>query len=272
VIVCFGGGKGLSATVRALLLKGLDFSAVVGTTDNGGSTGKLREEFGIPAIGDFRRVVDSFGGPLSSTMESRYGGHAIGNLVILDLVRRLGFRKGLEEYRKAMGVHHMVVPQFLEPCDVVAIVSGGKVVGETQIDGSKGKVEKIWLEPELPVNPEVLTLVEDADAMVLGPGSLFTSLMPHLLPAGFVTKLSRIPVKVLVTSIRNDLPVVEGFKLSDYLENVERFVKFDYVLAQKPGEVRVDLKDERVVLRDMSLDGHLHDPKKLGDALCELLK
>lgn len=274
MILCFGGGKGLSATARALQLKDKQFAAVVGTTDNGGSTGKLRGEFGIPAVGDFRRVVDSLSqGPLSVTMESRYHAHALGNLVLLDLIMRLGFKKGLDRYRKMMGVEHRVVPQFLEPNDIAATISGKEVFGEVSVDGSKGVVEKMWLDPVLQLNPEVLNLVDSADAAVLGPGSLYTSIMPHLISGDLSKRLSRVPLKIYVIGIKNDLPIVAGFKVSDYVSQVEKFVKPDHVLVQSPARgVPIDRKEERFILHDMALDDHIHDPKKLGDALCKVLK
>jgi uncharacterized cofD-like protein len=274
MIVCFGGGKGLSATVRALQLGGRHFAAVVGTTDNGGSTGRLREEFGVPALGDFRRVVDSLStGTLSTTMESRYKGHALGNLVLLDLVKRLGFKKGLDKYRKMMSVGYEIVPQFLEPNNIVAQVSGEEVFGEVRVDDSGGVVEKMWLEPELELNSEVLELVESADAIIIGPGSLYTSIMPHLISDDLAKKLSQVPLRVFVIGIKNDLRIVQHFKVSNYVAEVEKFVKLDHVLVQSPDKgVPIDVRGERFLLHDMSLDGHLHDPQKLGDVLCKLLK
>lgn len=274
MIICFGGGKGLSATVRALRLNDKDFAAVVGTTDNGGSTGSLREEFGIPAVGDFRRVVDALStGTLPAVMESRYDGHALGNLAILDLVKRLGFGKGLEKYRKALGVRQRVVPQFLEPCDLVATVSGQKVFGEFQVDDSKGEVERIWLEPKRELNPEVLELVDEADVFILGPGSLYTSIIPHLVPDGLPRALSKIPNRIFVMGITNDLPIVHGFKVSRYVGEVEKHLKVDHVIVQSPERgLPIDVHGGRFILGDVAHDNHIHSPEKLGDVLCKLLR
>lgn len=251
-----------------------DFAAVVGTTDNGGSTGKIREEFGIPAVGDFRRVVNYLStGSLSTVMESRYQGHALGNLALLDIIKRLGFKKALDKYRKAMGVSQKIVPQFLDSCDLVATISGKKVFGEYQIDDCKGKVEKIWLEPTLELNHEVLEMLDSADTLILGPGSLYTSILPHLVPAGLASRLSKIPLKVYVMAITNDLPIVHDFKVSHYVNEVENFVKLDHIVVQNPDRgVSIDVHGERFLLDDVAHDNHIHNPKKLGDALCRLLK
>lgn len=273
MIVCFGGGKGLSSTVKALQLREKEFAAVVSTIDNGGSTGRLREEFGIPAVGDFRRVVDTLaGGPMAGAMESRYDGHALGNLALLHFVQQEGFAGGLQAYRQAMGVGVRVVPQFTRPCDLVARVGGEEVRGEVEVDHSRGEVEKLWLEPQLQPNPAIVELLEEADALVFGPGSLYTSILPHLLVDEVAAAVSRVHPRLLVVGICNDLPIVEGFSLSDYIREVEKFVEFDRILVQEPcRDVELDAKDGRVVAGDMALDGHLHNPKKLGEVLCRFV-
>ena len=273
MIVCFGGGKGLSSTLAALKMKGMDFAAVVSTTDNGGSTGELRKEFGIPAVGDFRRIVDTISDhPTAPIMESRFKNHAIGNLVILELVDKYGFGQGLEAYRRIMGVSHRIVPQFLEPSDLVAEISGERVFGETEIDASEGKVDKIWIEPELEVNPHLFDLLEGASTIVLGPGSLYTSVVPHLIPRDIRSAISKIPVKVFVVGMHNDIHSVQGFKLSDHIREVEKFVNPDYVLVQSPHKgVVVDKRDKRILEGDMIAREGRHCPDKLGELICRIL-
>lgn len=273
MIVCFGGGKGLSSTLAALKLKGMEFTAVVSTTDNGGSTGELRKEFGIPAVGDFRRIIDTISDhPTAPIMESRFKSHAIGNLVILELIDKYGFAQGFEAYRQIMGVNQRVVPQFLEPCDLVANISGKKVVGETEIDASKGKVDKIWIEPELEVNPLLFDLIEDADTVVLGPGSLYTSVLPHLIPKDVRSAISKIPVKVFVVGMHNDISSVQGFKLSDHIKEIEKFVNLDYVLVQSPHKgVIIDTCSKKILEEDMITKGGRHCPDKLGELICKIL-
>lgn len=273
MIVCFGGGKGLSSTASALKLKGIDFAAIVSTIDNGGSTGELRKEFGIPAVGDFRRVVDRISAsPMAPVMESRFKGHALGNIVLLELVKNHGFKNGLEAYRQLMGVKQEVMPQFLEPNDLVAEISGKKIFGEVEIDDSKGKVEKLWMEPVLDLNPRIIELLESADVVVLGPGSLYTSVIPHLIPRKARSAISKVPVKVFVSGIRNDIPTLEGFRLSDHVREIEKFIDLDYVVVQNPARgVAIDAHDKRVLDGDIAKSDSCHDPEKLGDLLCRIL-
>ncbi len=269
MIVCFGGGKGLSATARALQLKDAEFAAVVSTLDNGGSTGRLRREFGVPAMGDFRRVVDYLSeSPLARVMEGRHGGHALGNLAILELIREHGFVEGLELYRRAMGVRREIVPLYTEPAELGAIVDGRKILGEEQVDASRGRVERLFAEPEPPVNPRVLELVEEADLLVFGPGSLYTSVLVHFTSRELVRAVRGRRV-AFVVGIENDLPIVEGYTLSDHVAAFERFARPSHIVVNSRGRIEMDMDDERLVLGELSTDGR-HDPEKLGDVLWEL--
>ncbi|MBR9689322.1 MAG: hypothetical protein GOV01_00270 [Candidatus Altiarchaeota archaeon] len=274
MITCFGGGKGLSSTLKALKLKNLDFSAVVSTTDNGGSTGILRKKFKIPAIGDFRRVIDTISNrALAATMESRYEGHALGNLAILDLINKFGFVEGFDKYRESMGVTQRIIPQFTELCDLVATIDGKRVFGEVQLDDSKGRVQKMWIEPEVKTNPEVLELLASCDSVIIGPGSIYTSILSHLVCDEVVRAINKVPTKVFIMGIENDYPIVEGFKASDYLREIERFVKPDYIISQSPEHnVPLDVTDKRIVAVDVAESDCMHNPKKLGEELWKILR
>ncbi len=273
MIICFGGGKGLSATVKALQMKGKDFAAVVCTVDNGGSTGRLRKEFGIPAIGDFRRVVDTLSkNPLAKIMESRHDGHALGNLVILNLIKEHGFGKGLEEYRRMLQVEEKIIPHFLTSCDLQAKIFGKWITGEVQIDESSGRVEDLGLTGDCEPNPEVLELLKNAESVILGPGSLYTSILPHLINEEIKNAILKVPKRVMVTGLLNDVKLLSDFQLSHHIKEVEKFIKLTHILAQKPPSgVLVDINESRILIEDMFLIEGYHDPKKLGEVLCKIL-
>ncbi|MBR9680957.1 MAG: hypothetical protein GOU98_03985 [Candidatus Altiarchaeota archaeon] len=274
MIVCLGGGKGLSSTTRALKLKDIDFGAVVTTSDNGGSTGLLRRKYGIPAVGDFRRVIGHLNtSPFSEIMESRYEGHALGNLVILDFVKKLGFKKGLEHYRKAMKVDVNVYPQFIDSNDLVAEISEKKVKGELQIDETKGELQRLWFEPEIELNPDALNLIESADAIILGPGSLYTSIIPHLLVPEQRKAINSVSTKLFVMGIKNDVPLISHYKASDYIKKIEKYVKLSSILIQSPQRgIEIDTRDQRIVMCDVAQDNHMHNPLRLGEELWKVLK
>jgi len=275
MIVCLGGGKGLSSTTRALHHMGANFGAIVTTSDNGGSTGLLRRKYNIPAVGDYRRVIDYLNtSPFSETMESRYEGHALGNLVILDLVRKLGFQKGMDEYRKAMNVKYPIYPQFTKANDLVANVGGKKVEGELQVDESNGRLESLNFTPELKVNPQALKLLSAADSVVMGPGSIYTSVIPHLLPEEERRLISKIKTRVFVLGIKNDVPIINGYKVSDYIKTIEKFgFKPTHILIQSPSlDIQLDTRDKRIMTCDIAQDGHMHNPLRLGEELWKILR
>ncbi|MBR9682005.1 MAG: hypothetical protein GOV00_04380 [Candidatus Altiarchaeota archaeon] len=273
MIVGMGGGKGLSQTILALKQQGFDFGAVVETTDNGGSTGKLRDLFDVPAMGDIRRVVNTVSdSPFTDAMEYRFEEHAVGNLVLLNLMNLHGFSKAMQIYRKAMGLKQPIEPLFNRACDLVAEFEHEKIFGEVQIDDTEGKLLKLSLSPNLPANLHAIELIEAADAVVVGPGSLFTSVMPHFLVKEVRNAVSKVPLKIYVMNITNDVAPVKGFKASDYLRTLKELGGFvpDKVLVQKPSMgIEIDIDG---VCSDLSQTEHLHCPKKLGEVLCQLLR
>ena len=273
MIVGIGGGKGLSQTLLALKQQKIDFGAVVETTDNGGSTGQLRKMFDVPAMGDIRRVVDTISdSPFADAMEYRFNGHAVGNLVLLNLINLHGFSNAMQIYRNAMGLTQPIEPLFNRACDLVADFEHEKVFGEVQIDHTEGKIVKMSLNPKVHVNPNAIALIKNADAVVVGPGSLFTSIIPHFLVNDIRKAVDEVPKKIYVMNIVNDVAPVKNFKVSDYLRVLKEIGGFtpDYVIVQKPSKgIEIDVDG---VFADLSQTEHLHDPKKLGEVLCRLLR
>lgn len=273
MIIGVGGGKGLSQTALALKKNGFDFGAVVGTTDNGGSTGKLRDEFKVPAMGDIRRVVDTVSEfPFTDAMESRFDGHALGNLVLLKLMTVHGFSKAMQIYRKAMGLSEPIEPLFNDSCDLIASFEHGDVLGEVQIDATKGTIKGMRLDKEIPPNPNAISLIEGAETVIVGPGSLFTSIMPHFLVKEIRDAISKVPNRIYIMNITNDVAPVFGFKASDYLNILKKIGGFvpTKIIAQKPPmgiEIDIDC-----ITADLAETNHLHSAEKLGEILCQILR
>ena len=271
MIVGLGGGKGLTSLLLALKHRNIEFGAVVETTDSGGSTGRLRQMYNVPAMGDIRRVVDHLSeSELGKALEKRVDGHAVGNLVLLQLMREDGFGEAVRKYREFLGVKSRIEPLFMEACDLVARTSSGIVFGEEAIDEHSG-ISEMWIEPEVEANPDAVELVESADAVVLGPGSIFTSVMPHLLAGEMRNAVRRAPLIVYVAGISNDLKSTENFRLSDYLRALEQVggIKPDRVVAQDPPR-GIEI-DSECIRADVAKDDHFHDPEKLGEVLWKLL-
>ena len=201
-VVALGGGHGLHATLSALRLITDDVTAVVTVADDGGSSGRLRRELGLLPPGDLRMALaalasdDATCSRWSALVQHRFGGtgalagHAVGNLLLAGLMDTLGDPvAALDEVGALLGVRGRVLPMSCEPLDIEAEVTGLGVTGEVHlirgqvaVASTPGRVRRVWLLPEAPkACAEALDAVRGADVLVLGPGSWFTSVLPHLL-------------------------------------------------------------------------------------------
>ena len=203
-VVALGGGTGLSASLTALRRITGDLTAVVTVADDGGSSGRLREELGVLPPGDLRKALaalcgdDEWGRTWSRVVQHRFssGGalhdHAVGNLLIVALWEQLGDHvKALDLVGKLLGAHGRVLPMSAVPLALEAVVSGldperpeelTTVRGQAAVALTPGEVREVVLVPkDPPAVPEAVEAVLDADWVVLGPGSWFSSVIPHLL-------------------------------------------------------------------------------------------
>ncbi len=198
-VAALGGGHGLAATLRALRLLTDDVTAIVTVADNGGSSGRLRSEFGVLPPGDLRMALAAlcddteWGHTWRDVMQHRFsgngplGGHALGNLLIVSLWEMYDDPvAGLELVGRLLGARGRVLPMAAVPLDIEAdVLLDGQVrciVGQSAVARAQGPVRQVRLLPDQPpAYPESLAAVRAADWVVLGPGSWFTSVMPHLL-------------------------------------------------------------------------------------------
>ncbi len=201
--VALGGGHGLYATLLALRAITEDVTAVVTVADDGGSSGRLRRELGLLPPGDLRMALTALaagegsGARWREVFRHRFGGtgalagHAVGNLVLAGLLEVLGDPVAvLDEACRLLGVTGRVLPMAVEPLDIEADVAGldgapdtlRRIRGQVAVATTPGRVHRVWLRPERPrACAEAVRAVADADVVVLGPGSWFTSVLPHLL-------------------------------------------------------------------------------------------
>lgn len=276
-VAALGGGHGLAASLTALRRLTPDLTGIVTVADNGGSSGRLREEFNILPPGDLRMALaalsgdDEHGRRWASVLQHRFGGdgplsgHAIGNLLIAAIWERLGDTvAGLDLVGEMLGSKGRVLPMAAVPLDIEADVhlvsapDGLTVVrGQAEVASVDGQVVSVRLEPsDPPACPEAVAAVRDADWVVVGPGSWFTSVMPTLLVPGLrdalVTTSAR---RALVLNLGGDRETA-GLSATDHLD----------VLAAHAPELGID-----IVLADSSVSddaGHLEAmARKLGARL-----
>ncbi len=243
-IVGIGGGTGLPVLLRGLseISSGetpLDLTAIVTVADSGGSTGVLRGAFGMPAMGDIRNCLISLAAKdsvLTSVCQHRFenpamfAGHSVGNLILSALYQMSGnFAAAVRQASNLLGLKGRVLPATEIPVTLCALYKDGTTAkGESNIPKPGLRIGRVWLEPEHPpAAPGVLEALEDADAIVIGPGSLYTSIIPNLLVAGFADalKASR-AIAIYICNLMTQPGETDGFSAADHLR-----VLFDYLLS-----------------------------------------
>ena len=267
-VVAVGGGHGLSASLTALRRLTDNVTAVVGVSDDGGSSGRLRKEFGIPPPGDLRMALaalcpdDTQGRAWRQVLQHRYsgdgalGGHAVGNLLISALWQQTDdVVAGLDYLGVLVGARGRVLPVSAEPLELVAKVAGAdpaepvqEVRGQAKVARHGGRVVDLSLEPADAAScPQALTALRNADVIVVGPGSWFTSVLPHFeMPAIRSALAESKALRILVLNLESNTAETAGFGPHDHLE----------VIAQRYPGVTVDvvLADPRAVPDRQALD------------------
>ena len=291
-----GGGHGLARTLAALAELVDEVSAVVTVADDGGSSGRLRRDLDVLPPGDLRMALAALARDreLAELLQYRFdrgelAGHSLGNLMIVALQDLAAGDPvaGLDRLARLLAVPGRVIPCSRVPVDLHGRTATGTVTGQASLASTPG-LEQVWLEPaDPPVTPEAVAAIRDADLVVLGPGSLFTSLLPNLLVPGVAAALSvrRAPA-VLVANLREQPGETQDMTLTDHLDVLERHVpglSLDALVVHdgacpSGGGKPLDASEEllarvgRVVRRDL-LDGEDgHDPLRLAAALGDLLE
>lgn len=285
-VVALGGGRGLSVTLRATVPWAGQVTAVVSTADDGGSTGRLRESWDVPALGDVRRcltaLVESdvvWGRVLERRFDAgELSGHAVGNLLLLALTEELGdLQSACDEVARMAGIdldRARVVPVTDDAVVLHARTTDGRVVeGQVVVDGTTD-VEEVWVAPTGTAASSVaIEAITRADLVVLGPGSLYTSVLAATV-VGDIRK-ALVDTSARIVHLGNLEPEGAdgvGCRLADHVAALGRHgIHPDVVLTHATG-LPVGRVGIEVVTADLVRgDGHEHDPSALGDALRSLL-
>lgn len=249
-IVVIGGGTGLSILLRGIKKYTPNITAIVTVADDGGSSGVLREDLGMLAPGDIRSCLLALANT-EPTMEKllqyrfdngRLKNQSFGNLFLAAMVGIYGsFEKAIREASNVLAITGKVYPMTLEDVQLYAKLENGDIIqGESQIPNgviqSGSKIEKIYMNPKLS-NPleEAVTAIKDADLIVLGPGSLYTSVVPNLLVNNIVDKIynAKAP-KVYISNVMTQPGETDGFGVLEHVEAILNHSKedlLDYVIA-----------------------------------------
>ena len=252
-IVCMGGGTGLPVLLRGLrrlaeapglARQSIESTAVVCVTDNGGSSGVLRDAFGIPAVGDLRNCLVALAGvdnPLGQLFQHRLGsgegllGHAVGNLIVTALCERTGnFCEAIRQAADLLQSKGRIIPVSETPVTLCAQFSDGSVTrGEVEIVRQRRRIRRVWLEPgTASPTPGLLSAILSADVIVLGPGSLYTSIIPNLLTRGVAAAIRcSSALKVLVCNLMTQSGETDELTASEHLAAVAEYLGHGIVQA-----------------------------------------
>lgn len=313
-IVVIGGGTGVYTVLSGLKRHPHNLTAIVSMADDGGSTGVLREEFGILPPGDIRRALVALSDHkqefLAELFNYRFSegksleGHSFGNLFITALERIHGdFEKAVEEAGRILKVSGRVIPVTLDNTRLHAELENGEVVrGEHNIDvpqhNPELRIKRVFLDPTARANRNAVEAIREAHLVIIGPGDLYTSIIPNLLVRGIPEALGESEgKKVYVCNVMTKLGETHGFRAIDFVNEIEKYTRedlLDVVLLNKHvpsrGLKERYFKEERAepvsyTLRDFAsknlkaVEGNLlrkgsfirHDPRKLANHLVKLV-
>lgn len=245
-VVVLGGGTGISFLLRGLKEFPVDITAVITVSDNGRSTGTLREEFKIPAVGDIRKVVSNMSNideNIKKMMEYRFktnsylNGHALGNLIFTAMMDITGsLEKSIASLSKLLDVNHKILPLSEDCLTLMGETIDGKVIeGEAEITKAQTKYKKIYYKEEPHVLEDVLKAIEEADLVILSMGSLFTSILPHIISKQIKKAIKNTKADIMYLCNAFTQPgETDNYKVSDHLKLLNHYLgknTIDVVIA-----------------------------------------
>ena len=300
--VAFGGGHGLKASLSALLLTEAQVSAVVVVSDDGGSSGRIRQSYPVLPPGDLRMAFETLSQDenWSQLLGHRFGGvseltnHAIGNLILLALFEKHeNPQQALNEFGQLVSSRGQVFAMSLEPLEIVASVNfsgeSREIIGQQAVASTSGEIKKVKLVPEKPkIATEMIAEITHADLLIFGPGSWWTSVIPHFLVNEIKEAIKKSPAKKIV--INNLVPEkgeTENYRPATFLKvlkEVSPDIGFDFVINDKSfGQYLAELdyavdqlgainlmEDVTLLTSEPNVRGLIHDPKKLALVFNEL--
>ena len=307
-IVVVGGGHGLAVLIRGLKKYTNNITAIVTVADDGGSSGKLRQSFGILPPGDIRNCLSAMSSDedmLTQLFQYRFpngssglDGHSFGNLFISALTDLTGsFEEAVAESGRVLSVSGRVLPSTLHNVELVADVrlphmsSEIRVAGESKIPESNGRVRRVWLEPNgPPAFPQAIQAILSADVIVIGPGSLYTSILPNLLVPDLADAIrSSRALKLYICNVASQVGETDGFSCNDHIHAIEEHAGrslFDIAIVNNrcdidlPGnidwiQIDEDINAYYAVYSDNLVDPDMpwrHDGNVLSRVIIDLLE
>lgn len=245
-VTVFGGGTGMSTLLKGLKEFPIDLRAVVSVCDDGRSTGKLRKEFNIPAMGDIRKVMISLAKTeplMEKLLEYRFdtcsdlNEHTVGNLLLTAGSQITGnLKDGISAISKVLNLKGKVIPFSEDNITLVGEMEDGSIIkGESEITSSPLSIKKVFYEKEPTPNKEVIDSIKESDLIIFSMGSLFTSILPNLLSKEVINEIDKSNAKIMyVCNIMSQPGETDGFKVSNHINTINNYLgkrKIDVIIA-----------------------------------------
>ena len=282
-IVVIGGGSGISVVLRGLKYLPVDLTAIVTVADDGGSSGFLRKEFDMPAPGDLRNVMVALSNvePLTEEVfqyrfkeDSFIGGHPLGNLLIIAMKELTGdIRTAVDRLRKLFNIKGKILPATTEKVILMAEKENGKIVeGESHIPVIGEKIKRVYYKDEVEAPEENLKALEEADLIIFGIGSLYTSIIPNLLLKGIKESLKKSKAKkIYICNAMQQPGETDGYTVSDHIKAINDNIGegiIDSVIVD-PRDIPKDILER---YKSMNSDKVELDREKLKEYNVELIE
>lgn len=308
-VVIMGGGKGQSALLRGLKeLEFLDLSAIVTVADDGGSTGRLREDFDLPAMGDVRDVLlalaesesmlnDVMDYRFNENVRSELAGHSLGNLILTALTEIQGdFMEAIASMSKILNVQGKVIPASTERITLCAQMKDGTIVrGESNIPIYQNHIQRVFYDEYVEASQEAIEVIKSADIILFGVGSIYTSILPNVIIPDIQKALKSSQAKmVYYSNVMSQPGETDGFSFEDHIEAIEKHsgVQMDLVVAssdqiphhilrayEKEGSHPITFRERNhhydVLYQNLlsfANETIRHDPKKVQKGFYEVLE
>ena len=252
-VVVLGGGTGMSYLLKGLKDFPVDITAIITVSDNGRSTGKLREEFHTPAVGDIRKVITNLSQidqPIKDMMSYRFktssdlDGHAVGNLILTAMLDITGsLTESIKQLSKLLDVRHKVLP-ISEDCDLTLMgldKDGNIIEGEEQITESHRQFEKIFYKKEPKVSHEALEAIKNADLIIISMGSLYTSVLPNIICKEVEEVINESKAPIMYTcNIVTQPGETDNFTVGDHVKLLNRYLDKKKVDVVNASNTKID--------------------------------
>ena len=273
-VVIFGGGSGLSQLLKGLKQFPIDITAVVSVSDNGSSTGSLREEFSIPAVGDITKVllamsteskgvIDLFNYRFSK--ESSLNNHSIKNLIMTALLEMKGdFAHSLPILCDLLDVKGTILPLTEDNADLIGITrEGDRIVGEAEITEARSKIVDLEYSKKIKVTPKVIEAIKKADLIIFSSGSLITSIMPNIIVPEIQEAIKKSKAKKLyICNMLTQPGETDNFKVSDHIKFIEKYIGEGQITAVISNSSEIT-KNMKVLAKSEGKDAVAIDVSKL---------